>query len=551
MIFFLLYNSSENISDILFFTSFSYKKLIFQLKEYIKFINTFYSKIKKGLIITKPELQKATEYFNKIIQNEKILFITGLPGSGCSFLANVLYTTNYAKIVNVYQLIYQRIFAKYHDDKFFIKGQYSSIIYMKDFFFDIFTELETQLLHVTNLSIPIIIICPYIYKYMINFKDYPMIYIDCSLEDALHNLDTTLLCEELVTGEESYQFSNKPFLSVPDYYMKKLQSQSIIPYNALILSTKKMCSELIGNTYHPEEKETLIVKGYRKVFDNFLEQCYKLSKVDKEKNTEVLLSLYDIHFDNLLKLLNIPGKQWDRILPIFNKCINFNIKSNGLDDKFYLHEHLIYTADYVKERLKELNIDNHTKRLFFLAVLFHDVGKVLTQCKFGRILLNTEVFSKDEVVEVLENENNFLRCTQIADLHNVPINPFTKFFDGKSELLQNSVDDLRTQLLTRQFVEVDDTMYYPNHHIIGALEVFRSLSLSTTFSQKDLLYIYQLILNHEIFTIYETKEEILNSLKMNMFDEHLPELILFTEADKLINHKDTTKIQELLNEFIV
>jgi hypothetical protein len=503
------------------------------------------------MIITKPELQKATEYFNKIIQNEKILFITGLPGSGCSFLANVLYTTNYTKIVNIYQLIYRQVFAKYHDDKFFIKGQYSSIIYMKDLFFDIFTELETQLLHIDKLVTPVIIICPYIYKYMINFKDYPMIYMDCSYEDALHNLDTTLLCEELVTGDEPYQFSNKPFLSVPDYYMRKLQSQSILPYNALILSTKKMCSELIGNTYHPEEKETLIVKGYRKVFDNFLEQCYKLSKIDKEKNTEVLLSLYDIPFNNLLELLNTPGKQWDRILPIFNKCINFNIKSDALDEKIYLHEHLIYTADYIRNQLQELNIDNHTKKLFFLAALFHDVGKVLTQCKFGEILLNTEVFSRGEIVEVAENKNNFLRCTQISDLHNIPINPSTKFFNGKSELLQSSVDDLRTQLLTRQFVEVDDTMYYPNHHIIGALEIFRSLSLSTTFSKEDLLYIYQIILNHELCTIYKTKDEILYSLRMNMFEKHLPELVLFTKADKLsTNHENSIELQKLLNELI-
>ena len=34
-----------------------------------------------------------------------------------------------------------------------------------------------------------------------------MIYMDCSCKDALHNLDTILFCEELVTGKESYQFS--------------------------------------------------------------------------------------------------------------------------------------------------------------------------------------------------------------------------------------------------------------------------------------------------------------------------------------------------------
>ena len=510
---------------------------------------------KKGMIITETEIWKATKYFKKIIQDKKILFITGLPGSGCTFLAKVLYTTNYAKIVNIYQLIYQQVFMKYHDDKYFIKGEYSSIIYMKDFFFDIFTELETQLTHAGEQKFPIIIICPYIYKYMINFKDYPMIYMDCSCEDALHNLDTTLFCEELVTGKESYQFSNKPYLSVPDYYMKKLQSQSILPYNKLILSTKKMCIELLDDEpYYQEEKEPLIVAGYRKVFDNFIEQCFELTQLDKEQNTNALLSLYDIPFDNLLSLLNTPGKQWDRMMPIFNKCINFNVKSNFSGEQFFLHEHLAYTADYVRNQLEELNLlDKHKRRLFFLATLFHDVGKVLTQCKFGRMLIDTEIFSRGEIVEIKENENNFLRCTQITDLHNIPLNPKTNFFNGTSELLQSYIDDLRTQLLTREFVKVDDTMYYPNHHIIGALEVFRSLTLSTIFSEEDLLYIYQIILNHEFCTMNDTKEGILKELKTHRFENHLTELLLFAKADKLptkINSDEAVKLQKLLSSFI-
>lgn len=194
-------------------------------------------------------------------------------------------------------------------------------------------------------------------------------------------------------------------------------------------------------------------------------------EVKLESAKEKLLSLYDMSYDEVNDTLHDWKKNdmFRVILPSMLFCMDYN--QNNKNHSFLLHEHMMKAAFYVKEHDDKIPT-NINKRLLFLAMLIHDIGKPATVQNFARLKVNTDIFKEQEKIVVLrEGENKLVQCVKLD--HN----------------------GFRQQLLSTAYLDIDKNSHYYNHQIIGAQIARRELS-EIGFTEDELNFVYDCIFYH-------------------------------------------------------
>lgn len=241
-------------------------------------------------------------------------------------------------------------------------------------------------------------------------------------------------------------------------------------------------------------------EGFHEI--NIIHTDLKSKKIDNIKS--IIASLQQC--DDLSVTLNkmYDNNELQSIFPTLSLCWDIN-QENG-NHNLKLHDHMIQTAMYLRGESPEL----------FISGLLHDIGKLETKKFHGKIINDTKLFRKNEIVEVIN----------IPYKHNGFIN--AKKLDFRGE---------RQELLTIKQVDINENANYYQHHIVGAITARREL-LELGFDGEFVNKVYEYILHHMDLPFHDFTTKSFNKIMKKLGVDLVKDLMKIRKADKKSSKTD-------------
>ena len=323
-----------------------------------------------------------------------------------------------------------------------------------------YTYIENNNLNNINQSVILELNNPTPKKYkkiIQQLNDYQLyfIFINCPLKIILQRNSQILAKDKYLPDfilKHKYKYISAPYKNSIFLNIYEKETSYTPQYKSINIEKEKNDIKIkLSNLYNCSLNN---IENYR--------SAYKISYIRDKSAKEQLLNLFNYNINNINEY--IQSLNWDKILPVYKICINYN--QNTKYHKYVLHEHMYRSALIAKEKY-------NANYLIFLSLFFHDIGKPYCLTDTGIIKENTNVFKKDDKVDIKQGNNGLILASKLT----------------KNSLLK--------ELLIPQQVTINKNSHFYGHEYYGAKLLHQQLSL-LNFSIKELSYIYRFVLNHMI-----------------------------------------------------
>jgi predicted kinase len=219
-----------------------------------------------------------------------------------------------------------------------------------------------------------------------------------------------------------------------------------------------------------------------------------VSKIINElkQSNNVKEKIYEWHESGFLK----------EIFPSLDAC--WNLDQENKNHNRLLHDHMIDAAIHLQKEDTTL----------FLAALLHDVGKLATKKKYGKMIIDTKEFKIGEKVEVVKlDPKGFVYAHKL---------------DYKGE---------KSELTTIKHINIDSNAHYYEHNLVGAIIARREMIELGLDEYADDIYNYVLYHMDMPFVKVGGKKQIKKIID-KVGKKNIYAMIKLREADKSSSNGD-------------